>query len=547
MNANKSANAKLIKGTGLVSLLTIISRILGFVRDHVMARFLGAGILTDVFFVAYRIPNLLRNLLAEGALNSAFLPAFAQEHSKSDLHAQEFLKSMFSILLILGTSVSLLGILFSEEIISLIGAGFNTNPEAQKLCIQLTKVMFPYILFVSFIALLNSALLSYRVYGASALAQIFMNIVFIIAAFFSQWFTQENALFVLAYGVLVGGIVQIVIQLPMLHKAGLRIAFSKKIVTKSTKVVFLLFIPAFIGAAVNQLITFMNTMLASSLPSGSISWLHYADRISQLPTGIFAVALSSVLFPSFSIDIANKNFDNFTRSFGNGLRYLSFVMIPASFGIFFMAEPLIKFFFESGRFLPNDTHQAALALKAMAIGLWTSSCLSLTVRAFHSFKDMLTPCFISLATLFFGFYASLALMGPIQQAEHSKVLVALKNQQNLIYAIFPSSPNLGHIGLASSWSIMSSLSFVVLLYFLNKKHSINLKIFLSSSIKASLASIAMVIAIESVNIFDSFLLINLLIKVFVAGIIYLLAGLALKSSEAWETLRLAQKALKRFN
>lgn len=540
--SSKIESKNIIKGTSIVSLLTILSRVFGFLRDHVLARFLGAGINTDIFFVAFRLPNLLRNLVAEGALSSAFLPVLAEEKSKSDENAKLFFRKMLFLVFIITSILSIIGITFSEEIVSFVGVGFKNDPEAFKLCVSLSQIIFPYIIFVSNVALINAALITFNIYGSSAIAQILLNLVLIIGASFGNYLSEIDTLYVLAYATLLGGFFQVLIQFPLLKKGGLSFIYSFRIITPAIKKVFILFVPAFLGAATGQIITFLNTMLASTLIAGSVSWLHYADRLAQLPIGIFSVALGSVIFPGLAKNFANKEENQFNLSLINGLRYLSFVLIPASVFLFITSDQLVSFFFESGKFNSKDTEFTSIALKALSLSIWTTGCYSLLVRAFHARKDTKTPCLVSLLILVLSFNISLLLMGGIENKSNSSLILFLQTNQEIlntfIYNYFNLTlPTFGHVGLALTSFISSSIAFIILLGIFIKNTNINLAVFLKSTLKSLIASLLMGIAIILTPKISSLLLINLLIKCIVATFIYIFIALLLKSSEALETFK----------
>ena len=314
----------LLRGTAIVSVLTLLSRLLGFVRDLLIARLLGASLYADAFFVAFRIPNLLRSFVAEGALTSAFVPVFSSSLAKDKQEAFSAFRRVLGFLLMLTILLSSFGILYAPDVVLLLAPGFSEDLGKYQLCITLTKIMLPYIACVSVIAMINAALNSLHIFGASAWAQVTMNGVLIIGALCAMVFEPERATIILAYSVLVGGLVQIVVQITSCLRAGLSLRPSFNIIRRDVGEVVRLMIPATIGASVYQITIFIATLLASLLPSGSVSWLFYADRIAQFPIGIFSVALASVLLPALSTASANADSDRFRRSLADSLRYTSF-------------------------------------------------------------------------------------------------------------------------------------------------------------------------------------------------------------------------------
>jgi putative peptidoglycan lipid II flippase len=404
-------NKLLLKGTAIVSSLTIISRVLGFIREVIVARLLGASLYADAFFVAFRIPNLLRSVFGEGALNSAFVPVISELNSKSHSDANEFLKSIASWL-ILGTGLSAgLGILYAEPIIRLIAPGFEG--ERLEICVTLTQIMFPYIIFVSLIALINGALNSVSVFGISAFAQIVMNIVMIAGAFLALNYGLIEATNILAWSVLVGGIVQVVVQLGKLQHAGFSLMPSFNFNAPGVSKFFKLFLGALLGAAIYQVSIFVGTQLASFLPEGNIASLSYADRLVQLPIGVFSLALSSVLLPVLSQSFASHDKEKFNQTFLEALRWSSLLLLPLTGWLMVHSLEVVSFLFEGGAFTKANSILTANALGAYALGIWGVTIQSLGVRALNASHRTLLPAGLGFFTLIVMVYSSLYFMGPI--------------------------------------------------------------------------------------------------------------------------------------
>lgn len=271
MNAPKQIS--LLKGTSIVSSLTIVSRIFGFIRDLLVAKLFGAGFFADAFFVAFRIPNLLRSLAAEGALTSAFVPIFSSELEKGKDFAQQALKATGSLIVKFVSALCVLSIIFSPEIVSMIAPGFTKNQAQFELTVLLTRIMLPYLLFISLISMINGALNSVGIFGAASLSQIIVNLTLIIGALLAGFYQDYSAAIILAISVPLGGFASIILQIPFLKKASLYILPTGKAVTKVTKEILKLMLPAVFGAAVYQVGIFLNTALASVLSPGSVSWL----------------------------------------------------------------------------------------------------------------------------------------------------------------------------------------------------------------------------------------------------------------------------------
>jgi putative peptidoglycan lipid II flippase len=335
----------LLRGTAIVSALTLISRILGFARDLLVARLLGTSIFADAFFVAFRIPNLLRSFVAEGALTSAFTPVFTSSLSQGNDSARLAMRRTIAFLLTLTGILTALLIVAAPDVVRLLAPGFEKNTEQFSLCVELTRIMAPYILCVSLVAMLNAALNALNIFGTSAWAQIVMNVVLISGALIAIPFDSQTATKILAISALLGGIVQILAQIPTALRSGLSLIPSFQLLSREVREVVTLMIPATLGASVYQVTIFLVTILASLLPTGSVSWLFYADRVAQFPIGIFSIALASVLLPALSHASARADIDSFRRNISNSLRFTSFCVIPMAAGIWGLALPITRLLF----------------------------------------------------------------------------------------------------------------------------------------------------------------------------------------------------------
>jgi len=477
----------MLRGTAVVSSLTLVSRILGFIREILVARIFGGGLFADALFVAFRIPNLLRSIFAEGALTSAFVPVFSGELAKGRDDARSAIRSVIGLLLASTATVTLLGVMFADQIVVAIAPGFAEGTERHELCVLLTRILMPYIMCVSTVALLNGALNSVHIFGASALAQVVMNLTLIAGAVVAAYFDMWSAAIILALSALTGGILQILAQLPALRRAGFSLRPSRAIWSGASKQVVHLMLPAVLGAAVYQISIFLTTQLASILESGSIAWLSYADRLSQLPIGVFAIALSSVLLPTLSNAHARGDAEQFKVSLVDALRFTSFLMIPTALFLFFFAHPVIQLLFERGKFGPLDTFKTALAVQAFSIGIWAVSCHSMLVRAFNAQKDTKTPTLIGVVTLCFQLFLSLLLMGrPVPDGAFPGFIVDIQN----LLGSFLFRLELGHAGLALSSSLTFFCSAALLALILSRRiSSIQWDALLRSSIQGLAAAI----------------------------------------------------------
>jgi len=530
----------LLRGTAIVSLLTLLSRVLGFVRDLLVARILGASLFADAFFVAFRIPNLLRSFVAEGALTSAFAPTFSSSLSRSRADAASTFKRILGFLLTITIPLSLLGMLYAPAVIQLIAPGFSQNREKFELCVQLSMIMMPYIACVSVVAMINSALNALAIFGASAWGQVVMNIVLIAGALLALPLEPRAATIVISFSVLVGGIVQIVVQVPALRRGGLSLRPNVELQHRDIREVVRLMIPATIGASIYQLTIFIATLLASLLAEGSVSWLFYADRIAQFPLGIFSIALASVLLPALANASATSDHDGFQKRLSNSLRYTSFVIVPLACGIGTLALPITELLFERGAFSHQSSIMTSRALQALSLGLWATSCHSMLVRAFIARKDTVTPTLIGIASLIVNLVVSLLLMGPVI-SEGSRLRAFVSTAQRSLHAAIPWQGSLGHVGLALASSAAAFVSLAAILaIFALKIGPFPWRTFLSATLRSVVASAAMVVILSwivSLNLSPSF---TLLLGIIASGPVYIGASWILSSPEMAETMRLAR-------
>jgi len=404
------------RAAGVVGVWTTLSRLTGFVRDMVIALFLGASPAADAFFVAFRIPNLLRRLFAEGALSAAFVPTFVDTLQRDgDAEAARLARAAFTFAAIVLAGVTILGIVFSPWIVRVIALGFFKDPAKFALTVDLTRVMFPYIFFISLVALASGVLNSMRHFSAPAAAPIILNLSMIISvAAFCTLFNVDPT-YALAWGVVAGGILQLALQVPFLSRVGVRLRPDFDFRNPALKRIGVLFVPAAFGGAVYQINVMIGTILASLLPSGGVSWLYYADRLVELPLGIFAIALGTAVLPSMSRQASNGDMGGLSQSVSFSLRVTAFFIIPASVALILLREPLISVLFQRGRFTFLDTQETASALLWYTVGLWAFSGLKVVVQAFFSMKDTRTPVWVSIGAVVVNLVVGLVLMGPMKQ------------------------------------------------------------------------------------------------------------------------------------
>ena len=397
----------------LIGVATFTSRILGFIRDIVLAQLFGASASADAFYVAYRIPNLLRELFAEGSMSSAFIPVFTEYHTlRSKQETWELASAAFTTLLTIVTGVTLLGILAAPGIVWLLAPGFHEEASKLATTALLTQVMFPYLLFVSLAALAMGILNSLRAFAFPALAPVFFNICVIVFALGITPFFQEPIIGV-AVGIVVGGLAQFVVQLPAIHKRGLLFSWRFEPGNPGVRRMGLLIVPTLLGLSVTQVNITVSTILASYFDGGP-TYLFYGMRLIQFPLGIFGVALATAILPTLSAQAARGAFDDLRLTINYGLRTILFIMLPAMTGLMLLREPIIHLFFEHGAFSAQDTTATAGALLAFAVGLWAFAAYRILATAFYSLQDTKTPALAAVIGMCTNLVLALWLMEPLK-------------------------------------------------------------------------------------------------------------------------------------
>ncbi|MBN2439215.1 MAG: murein biosynthesis integral membrane protein MurJ [Deltaproteobacteria bacterium] len=411
-----SENSRVVRAAGVVGMATMLSRVFGFLRDMIVAGLFGAGLTTDAFFVAFRIPNLLRRLLAEGSLTVSFVPVFTEYlKNRTREEALELADIAFTALSILLVVVSLAGILFSPLIVTIMAPGFVKTPSQYGLAVFLTRMMFPYILLISLVALCMGILNSLRHFAAPALSPVVLNLAMILSALILRGFFREP-ITALAVGVMAGGVLQLAMQWPFLIRMGVRLKPNFRFRHPGVRRIGLLMLPAAFGAAIYQINIFIGTILASLLPTGSVSYLYYADRIVELPLGVFAIAVGTATLPSFSEQVAQGRFDELKRTIAFSLRLILFITIPATVALIALRVPIISVLFQRGAFSIQSTLLTSQALLCYAVGLWAFSVIRIIVSAFYSLQDTKAPMKAAIVALIVNAAFSVALMFPLQHA-----------------------------------------------------------------------------------------------------------------------------------
>jgi len=406
----------LLKALATVGSMTFFSRILGFVRDTLIARVFGAGVFTDAFFVAFKIPNLLRRLSAEGAFSQAFVPVLAEYKNRRGHEATQTLVDHVTTLLGLALIIiTILGMLAAPWVVYVSAPGFAAEPGKFALTIELLRITFPYIFFISLVSLAGGVLNTYNRFSIPAFGPVWLNISFIVAAlFFAPYF--DPPIKVLAWAVFVGGILQLGFQIPFMVKIGFAPRFRLDLHDEGVRRILKLMGPAVFGVSIAQLSLLINTIFASFLETGSVSWLYYADRLMEFPTGVMGVALGTILLPSLSKSYADKADGEYSKLMDWGLRLTFILALPAAVALAVLAVPLVASLFHYGAFSEHDVWMTQQALMAYSLGLIGLIMVKVLAPGFYSRQNIKTPVKIAIFTLVATQLMNLAFIGPLKHA-----------------------------------------------------------------------------------------------------------------------------------
>ncbi|PKG40804.1 murein biosynthesis integral membrane protein MurJ [Psychromonas sp. Urea-02u-13] len=438
---------KLLKSGMIVSAMTLISRVLGLVRDIVIANLMGAGAAADLFFFANKIPNFLRRLFAEGAFAQAFVPVLTEyDQTKSRDEVKQLIAAVSGTLGTIVTVITILGVLGSGVITAMFGFGwflewFNGGAEAYKfeLASDMLKITFPYLWFITFTALSGAILNTLGKFAIAAFTPVFLNIAIISCALFlSPQLAQPE--FGLAIGVLLGGAIQFLFQIPFMAKEGMLVKPKWDWHHEGVVKIRTLMIPALFGVSVSQINLLLDTFIASFLQTGSISWLYYSDRLLEFPLGLFGIAIATVILPSLSSSHVTKSEDHFAKTIDWGIRMVCMLGFPAMLGLIVLAEPMLRVLFMRGEFDMQDVSMASMSLFAYGSGLLSFMMVKVLAPGYYARQDIKTP-------VKFGIIAMVSNM----------VL-------NIIFAV-----PFGYVGLAIATSISATLNAGMLWFGLYKQ------------------------------------------------------------------------------
>ncbi len=385
---------QILKSASIISLITIISRILGYVRDQRIALLLGTTVSADAYALAYRIPNLFRRLVAEGSMTASFIPVFTgymREKSKEEVW--DFANRLFWTLALVAAVITVLGMVFSPSVVHV----FSGKNVAGDQAVHLNRIIFPYLFFISMAALAMGILNCFHVFGLPAATPVVLNIATILFSIGAVWRYFKDPATSIAVGVLVGGVLQFLIQVPALIERGMNFTFGISFTHPAIRNVARLMIPRLFGIGIGQINLLVDTRFATAakMPAGSLAALYFADRVMELVLGGYAIAVATAILPMMSHQAAARDFDALKKTLTFSVRIVAFITIPAALGLMILREPIVRMLFQHGQFLAESTKLTARALLYYAIGLPALASVKLIVPAFYSTKDTKTPVIVA--------------------------------------------------------------------------------------------------------------------------------------------------------
>lgn len=437
--SGESTKSGLLRSSAVVSVMTLLSRVLGMVRDMVVAAYFGSSPAADAFFIAFKIPNFMRRLFAEGAFAQAFVPVLSEYRAQRSLaEVKQLVDRVAGTLGLTLTAITALGVVASPYLIMLFAPGFRGEPEKLALAGELLRITFPYLLLISLTAFCGGILNSYGRFAVPAFTPVLLNVCMIGATvLLTPYFDQP--IMALAWGVFIAGMAQLLFQLPFLARIQLLPIPRPNRKDEGVKRIMTLMLPALFGVSVSQINLLLDTVLASFLQTGSVSWLYYADRLSELPLGAFGIAIGTVILPSLSRLHAGGDPKAFSATVDWALRMVLLVGVPAALALAILSEPLIASLFHYGKMTENDVVQAANALEAYSLGVLTFMLIKVLAPAFFARQDLKTPVRIAVQCMLANMAFNLVLIWPLQ-----------------------------HVGLALATSLSSMLNTGLLLWGLYK-------------------------------------------------------------------------------
>ncbi|MFG6668318.1 murein biosynthesis integral membrane protein MurJ [Halomonas sp. HNIBRBA4712] len=416
-SSQPAAPRRTLMRSGLVvSAMTMLSRVMGLVRDVVVATFLGAGNGADAFFVAFKIPNFLRRLFAEGAFNQAFVPVLSEYSTRQNREEiRELLNAVAGSLTALLALITALAMLCAPWLIWLFAPGFGRDPEKLALTADMLRLTFPYLLLISLTAFSGSVLNTWNRFAVPAFTPVLLNLSLIGAALFLMPMMEEPAM-ALAWGVLIAGVAQLAFQVPFLYRLGLLPTPWPNFAHDGVKRILKLMAPALFGVSVSQINLLLDTVLASLLAAGSVSWLYYSDRLVELPLGVFGVAIGTVILPALSKRHAEQSSDHFAAMLDWAIRVVLLLGVPAALALVVLAEPFLITLFHYGAMTDSDIQMAAMSLRAYAVGLVAFMLIKVLAPGFFARQDTKTPVKVGIAAMVANMVFNLILIWPLAHA-----------------------------------------------------------------------------------------------------------------------------------
>jgi putative peptidoglycan lipid II flippase len=494
------------RSAGIVSIAVMFSRVLGLVREMVFARYFGAGFIYDAYQVAFRIPNVLRDLFAEGALSAAFVKVFTDyQINKSEKEAWQLASLVLNALAVVLSVVCIVGIIFSRQFIDLIADGFS--PEKAALATTLTQIMFPFILLVAMAAVAMGVLNTKGVFGIPASASTVFNIVSVaFGLVLAYWLSHGGwelsgdkntvpsraaqwAIIGMAIGTTIGGAAQFLIQVPSLYKVGFRFHPGLSFTNPGVKHVMRLMTPAILGTSAVQINVLVNTMFVTGI-QGGVSWLSYAFRLMQFPIGLFGVAIGTASVPVLSRMASEGKFKDFRDTLSSSINLVFLMTLPSACGLIVLGEPIIRLIYVRGAFKESDVPMTALALAGYSIGLTGYAAIKVLSPAFYALDDAKTPMIIALASIVVNAAASFLFRNWLSG-----------------FGVTPDAPSgYGHVGVALATSTVALVNFFALVLFMRKRiKRLNGREVFSSFLRIAIASAVMsTVCYFSFHLLDSF-------------------------------------------
>lgn len=406
----------LLRSTGLVSLMTMVSRVMGFIRDMLIAQMFGAQAGIDAFLVAFKIPNFMRRLFAEGAFSQAFVPVLASYQEKeSETELRKFIARITGNLFMVLLGVTVIAVLASPIVITIFAPGFDQGDLRFSLASDMLRITFPYLLLISLTALCGAILNTFGRFGIPAFTPVLLNICMIVAAiYFAPLF--DPPVIALAWGVFIAGIIQLAFQIPFLYRAGLLIKPSFNWHDAGVKKVLKLMVPALFGVSVAQLNLLLDTVFASFLPVGSVSWLYYSDRLTFFPLGVFGVAISTVILPHLSRVHSANSPEAYSKALDWGVRMILLIAVPSTIGLCLYAKPILISLLAYGKFSQHDVLMTQKSLVTFSLGISAFMMVKLLGSAFYASQNIRTPVKIGAYAMVINSILCLLLIKPLAHA-----------------------------------------------------------------------------------------------------------------------------------